>query len=376
MRFAATINSKELPCVLERCDIEARRHLGFACPSCLRAPTWTNWGKARNTMPTAGAPNSTRGNVQVVDISSGPFDDMQACAKPKTAFLKGLADHGVNTIIRYYSDKNNTPCKNITSQERAILHDYGFNVAIVYQYLGRTPGRYTKESGAKDAAFCLNRADEIKQPDGSAIYFGIDADTGTHDPAGVIHYLEEVQKAFKGRFQVGCYGAGAICKQALQHGLVTLTWVPEAPSWAGTKDFMNSGQWTSYQNKTDMIRSGLSRGHGIEIDTDIVNPNVATIGAFGRDGTIAQYDSAELKIIADSRKWVNELRVPLFDKPGGSPTGHVCIARMVRVLAALANDWVSVDIDEDGQPNGCCEAKYLAPLKMPEWSKGCSPMPL
>jgi hypothetical protein len=328
-------------------------------------------------MLTVAAPNSTRGNVQIIDISSGPFDDLKACAKPKTLFLNGLVNHGINTVIRYYSDKNNTPCKNITLQERTLLHDYGFNVAIVYQYLGRTPGRYTKETGGKDAAFCLKRADEIKQPDGSAIYFGIDADTGTHDPAGVLHYLEEVQKTFRNRFQVGCYGAGAICKRALEHKLVTFTWVPEAPAWAGTKDFMNSGQWTLYQNKTDMVRSGLSRGHGIEVDTDIVNPNADTIGAFRRDGTIARYDKAEMQIIADGRKWANQLEVPLFDRPGGSQTGHVCIARMVRILDTLENGWVSIDTDEDGQPDGCCEAKYLSPLtNMPEWSRGCAPMPL
>jgi hypothetical protein len=328
-------------------------------------------------MLTATAPNSTHGNIQVIDISSGPFDDRDACVGPKIAFLKGLADHGVNTIIRYYSDKNNLPCKNITPEERTLLHEHGFNVAIVYQYLGRAPGKYTKESGAKDAAFCLKRADEIRQPAGSAIYFGIDADTGTHDPTGVLHYLEEVHKAFKGRFQIGCYAAGAICKRALEQDLVTLTWVPEAPAWAGTKDFMNSGKWTLYQNKTDMIRSGLSRGHGIEVDTDIINPAVDTIGSFRGDGKIAKYDSAEMQIIADSRKWVNQLKMPLFDKPGGSNTGHVCIARMVRVLDTLENGWVSVDIDEDGQPNGCCEAKYLAPLTMmPEWGRGCTSMQL
>jgi Rv2525c-like, glycoside hydrolase-like domain len=316
-------------------------------------------------------------DVQIVDISSGPYDQ-DTCSTPKKAFLKNLADHGVNTIIRYYSDKNNTPCKNVTKEERALLHDHGFNLAIVYQYMGRTPGRYTKETGAKDGKFCIGRADEIKQPDGSAIYFGIDADTAIHNPEGVLQYFEQVNKAFKGRFKIGCYGAGTVCDQVLAKGLVAFTWVPEAPAWNGTRAFMNSGKWTFYQNKTDMTKSGLSKGHGIEVDTDIVNPKFDSVGAFDRQGTLIKYEKASVQAVADARRWVNRLSMPLFDKPGGTRIGHMCIARMVRVLAPAAESgWVSIDIDEDGQPNGFCEAKHLATLSnMPEWVSGCQPMPL
>lgn len=325
-------------------------------------------------MPEVGA---AAGNVQIVDISEGPFEDKNRCRGPKEKFLKGLADHGVNTIIRYYSDEDNLPCKNITKYERGVLHDYGFNVAIVYQYKGRTPGRYTKESGNKDAGTCLARAEDIKQPDGSVIYFGIDADTATHDPAGVIEYFDQVGKRFAGRFQVGCYAAGEICKKVLARQLVTHTWVPEAPAWQGTRSFMNSGDWTFYQNKTDMTKSGLARGHGVEVDTNIVNPKFDTIGAFGRDGTIAKYEKGEVEAIASARKWVSRDELAIFDEPNGSKTGHMCIARMVRVLKHIDANWVEVDIDEDGAADGVCEVGFLSPLaEMPEWTSRCKPMAL
>ena len=316
------------------------------------------------------------GKVQIIDISSGPFDK-ETCSHPKPDFLRNLAERGIRTVIRYYSDQDNLPCKNISREERSLLHDFGFSVAIVYQFNGRAPGRYTKETGKKDARFCLTRAEEIGQPDGSAIYFGIDADTATHDPAGVIDYLVEVNRIFGGRFLIGCYGAGTICKKALDEELVALTWVPEAPAWSGTRDFMNSGRWTFYQNKTDMTLSKLSKGHGIEIDTDIVNPKFNTIGAFARDNSIVSYDASDVRAIADARKWVNQLKMPLFDSPGGSQIGHMCIARMVTVLSPLSAGWVSIDIDEDGDPNGCCESRFLSPLAiMPRWMPGCAPMPL
>jgi hypothetical protein len=140
---------------------------------------------------------------------------------------------------------------------------------------------------------------------------------------------------------------------------------------------MKDMTWTFYQNKTDMLKSGLSKDFGIKVDTDIVNPAVDTIGAFARDNSIVKYDAVELKAIADCRKWVKPLTMPIFDKPHGHMKGHMCIARMVRVLAQLEPGWVSIDIDEDGDADGCCEARHLLPLEsMPAWEGGCTPMAL
>src|SRR4051794_15327352 len=205
-------------------------------------------------------------------------------------------------------------------------------------------GRYTAATGRKDAAFCLDRANEICQPDGSTIYFGIDADTAVHDPQGVLDYLTEVNAALAPRFAIGCYAAGKICELALNRRLVTFTWVPEAPAWSGTREFMNSGKWTFYQNKTDMRKSDLSRGHGIEVDTDIVNPANSTIGAFDRAGNLVSYPKEDLDAIATMRMWVNQKETTLFDRPGGSKVGHMCIARMVRVISKVDANWVTIDI--------------------------------
>lgn len=324
-------------------------------------------------MPTS----ETAGNIQIIDISEGPFEDEVHCTGPKDRLLKNFADRGVNTIIRYYSDKNNTTCKNITPYERDILHGYGFNIAIVYQYQGRAPGRYNAAHGVADAELCLNKANEIKQPDGSAIYFGIDADASTHNPSDVVAYLDAVNKKFAGRFAIGCYGAGTVCRRALDHPYIAFTWVPEAPAWDGTQDFMNDKLWTFYQNKTDMTKSGLSDGRGYKVDTNFVNPKFDTIGAFRKDGTPVKYDRTEVGLIASQRKWVNISELPIFDRPHGTKVTHMCIARMVRVLSDIDQDWVNVDIDEDGEANGVCEKKYLSPLdKMPKWTNVCSPVSL
>lgn len=316
-------------------------------------------------------------SIQIVDLSEGPFDNHTDCSSPKQRFLQGLANHGIKTVIRYYSDQNNLPCKNITVQERQLLHSFGFSVAIVYQYNGRMPGRYTAATGRTDGAFCLGKANELRQPDGSALYFGIDADTAVHDPGGVIDYFTEINTILGARFRIGCYAPGAICAEAQKQKLVSYTWVPEAPAWSGTRDFINSGHWTMYQNKTDMRSSELSKGHGIDVDTDIVSPTSNTIGAFDQHGNIAMYAPADVQAIAAARMWVNQAQMPIFDAPGGHQIGHMCIARMVTVLARVNVDWVSVDINEDGRSEGVCQLRSLSPLQaMPAWTPGCTPIPL
>lgn len=339
-------------------------------------------------LPARAARDDTR--IHVIDMANAPFFDRNqvpdaldggnACTRPNHLFLDSLVNSGVDTVLRYYSDQNNAGlnCKNVTRRERDLLHDHGLALAIVYQFEGRAKNRYTGARAETDAAFCLARARAIGQPDGSAIYFGVDSDAALNTDQGVIDYFRAVRRIFGGRFRVGIYAAGARCRLIRDAGLADYFWVPEAPAWSGTRDFMNSGQWTVYQNKTNIDKSLLTRGMDqvLHIDTDMLNPGVGdTIGGFGRDGSILRYDRARLRAVAGARFWVTAGQLDVHDEPDGASTSHVCIARMVHVLDA-GPDWALVDTDEDGFGDGYCRRSALAPLSaMPEWRKGtCIPM--
>ena len=330
------------------------------------------------------APDS---RMHVIDMANAPFFDRDdvvrgldagnACTRPNHAFLEGLVNSGVDTVLRYYSDQNNAglTCKNVTRRERDLLHDHGLALAIVYQFEGHAKNRYTGQRATQDGAFCLERARVIGQPEQSTIYFGVDSDRGANTDQGVLDYFREIRRVFGGRFNVGIYAAGVRCELIRKAGLAKYFWVPEAPAWAGTRDFMNSGKWTVFQNKTNINNSRITAGMDpvLHIDTDIINPATTdTIGAFLRDGTLRRYDPARLHAIADARHWVTTGKLEVFDEPDGSVAGHICIARTVHVLEA-GGEWAWVDTDEDGIADGYCRQSALSPLSnMPKWRRtGC-----
>ena len=139
---------------------------------------------------------------------------------------------------------------------------------------------------------------------------------------------------------------------------------------------MNSGAWTLYQCKTDVQKSSLSRdmGQEVKLDVDFINPLAKpTIGAFNKDGSEKTYAPDRIRTIAERRLWVNADTVNLHKTPGGAVVGHMCIARIVHVLA-YEGDWAKVDIDEDGIENGYCLKSQLAPLaSMPKYNRACTP---
>ena len=342
---------------------------------------------AAATLPLTGLPLRAQvadSRIHIIDMANAPFfdrdtvprdlDGANACTRPNHTFLERLVEGGVDTVLRYYSDTNNAGlnCKNVTRRERDLLHDHGLALAIVYQHEGRAKNRYTGARASKDAAFCLQRARAIGQPEGSTIYFGVDSDAALNTDQGVLDYFKGINRAFGGRFRVGIYAAGARCELIRRAGLADAYWVPEAPAWAGTRDFMNSGQWTVFQNKTNINKSWLTSdlGQTLHIDTDIVNPRQAnSIGGFLRDGSLKRYDPARLDAIARSRYWVTDTTLPVHAIPNGREVTHVCIARTVHVVAQVG-DWALVDVDEDGVDDGYCRMEALAPLgTMPQWRR-------
>lgn len=329
--------------------------------------------------------------VHIIDMANPGFfdrdqlpaglDGTNACTRANHDFLETLVNAGVDTVLRYYSDQNNAGlnCKNVTRRERDLLHDHGLALAIVYQFEGRAKNRYTGARARADAEFCLSRARTIGQPEGSAIYFGVDSDAALNSDQGVLDYFRTVNDVFGGRFRVGIYAAGARCALIRDAGLADYYWVPEAPAWAGTREFMNSGEWTLFQNKTNIDRNLVTAGLGqtLHIDTDIVNPASGnTIGGFNRDGSVKTYDPDRLKAVAAARYWVTKGKLDIFPDPDttAAPVGHACIARTVHVLDTVG-DWAWVDLDEDGFPEGYCRRDGLAPLdRMPSWRTGCKPV--
>lgn len=299
--------------------------------------------------------------VQIVDTGHGT----------NATFLRALADNGVKTIFRYYAQGNNLPGKNITARERDMIFDHGLSIAIVYQWEAYRPGRFNPAAGREDARFCMERAAEIGQPHGSAIFFAVDNDS--HSREDVVAYLEAVKRTLDGRFQIGCYGSGYQCAGVIDAGCATMAWIAEAPAWRGSREFINSRRWHIFQNKTQIESNRYMSAGGIPIDTDILNSRYDSIGAFDRHGSVVRYDSATVRQIYDRRMFVTATQLNIRERPHGRVTSHVCVARTVHVLS-IENGWARLDLDEDGRADGYCSAEFLVPLhQMPAYVRGCTP---
>lgn len=304
----------------------------------------------------------TGSNIQIVDTGHGTNE----------AFLRPLAENGVRTIFRYYAQENNIPGKNVTPYERDMIFAHGLSLCIVYQHQAYRQNRFNTATGIEDANFCLARAAEIRQPQGTAIFFGVDSDT--HTDAAVIEYLSAVRQVLGRQYEIGCYGSGGHCAAAINAGVATLTWVAEAPAWGGTRQFINSRQWTLYQNKTQIEGSPIMSAGGVPIDTNILNPGFSSIGAFDRFGTRVVYNTAELQYAYDRRMFVAATELNIRDRPGGTVISHMCVARTVHVLG-VEGEWALVDTNEDGRADGYCSTEFLRPLnQMPAYVSGCQPL--
>lgn len=301
-------------------------------------------------------------NVLIVDTGHGT----------NAAFLRPLADNGVQTIFRYYAQEDNIPGKNITPRERDMIFDHGLSLAIVYQHKAYLRDRFTARTGDRDARFVLGRAREIRQPRGSAIFFAVDSDA--HTPADVIAYLRAVRRVIGNRYEIGCYGSGTNCAAAVNAGLATLSWVATSPAWGGTRAFINSGGWHLYQNKVQIESNPIMSAGRVPIDTNIINPRFDSVGAFDRRGDRVRYDPARLRIAYERRMFVAANQLNVREKPEGRVIAQLCSARTVHVLR-ISNGWAQVDLEEDGRANGWCCADYLRPIhEMPDYTPGCSPM--
>ena len=171
--------------------------------------------------------------------------DMASHADP---IINELQQNGVTTVFRYYASsfQEHLPQKRLMRAEADALLEAGLGVGVVYQFHNNELSSMTRERGRADANFSLNHANNvIAQPEGSAMYFGVDGDWfTTADQAKVARYFEAVNEVFAdaGRpYRIGVYGSGTTCRNLKAAGLATLFWLPLSTGWSGTRDF--SQRW-------------------------------------------------------------------------------------------------------------------------------------
>jgi hypothetical protein len=159
--------------------------------------------------------------------------------------VQALTNNKVDTIGRYFCHSNDPHAyKLISRNEARQITQANIRLFTVYE------GPLDLSNGQDHANTAMDCATNIGQPQGSAIYFGIEKDGGfaSADIAKITAYFKNIKNTIAGKFDIGIYSNGTPCGALLQAGLVKYTWLAAASyTHDGTWDFYASGLWTLAQ---------------------------------------------------------------------------------------------------------------------------------
>ena len=268
----------------------------------------------------AAPPCNSHREFPVVDLSQPVTTITTKSGKSGTEAFKAI---GVKTIARYYDwVDGETTCKSLFPKESDALIAAGFSIVAIFQHENSDPETFIDKSrGAKDAREAIEMAAANGQPAGSAIYFAVDGVDQTikdavfewrvnkgqnvsaarkqrllrADPSYrkhikfyerfrqyhrnafgkgadalnersmlpfVDHYFNEVNRILKadGRYRVGVYGSGLVCKHIQGKGLAKFCWLAMSSGWPGTKAHRSSGNWHLAQQLTTFCKGWQFNG--------------------------------------------------------------------------------------------------------------------
>jgi hypothetical protein len=328
-------------------------------------------------LPAFGQPNDPA-SIAIIDTPNNA-----------ARFASKLAAQNVKVVVRFYARKPQPGLRekmmasdgNMIDgvREPAVLIRNGLSLVSLYQYWNNRPEKFLKgleDTGsakaevAADAKAALEHAKLVGQPEGSAIYFGVDFNVTRNRAEAVLDYFRAMNRTVGGHYAIGVYGNGLVNRMLRQEKLVTYNWISASRSHEGTVDFYNSGQWHLFQNQVDRrwFAPPGKCGAGLDVDTNVQNPTVAGIGAWGA----GEIGKARNRKIFDERRFA--IRATPVVQENGGRQGCKADSRVpknanVRILAQ-SGAWCGVDVDEDGDADGHVRTADLTSslATMPPWA--------
>jgi hypothetical protein len=307
-----------------------------------------------------------------------------------------LAAQNVKVVVRFFARKPQPGLREKVMasdgnmidgvREPTILIRNGLSIVSLYQYRNNLPEKFMKgleDTGsakaevAADVKAALEQAKLVGQPEGSAIYFGLDFNVTRATLDSVLEYFRVINQTVGNHYAIGVYGNGFVNRTLRQEKLVAYNWLSVSRAHAETVDFYNSGQWHLFQNQVDRRWFGPSGkcATGLDLDTNIQNPRASSIGAWGGAGEV---DKSRNQRIFDQRRFVirpTPVVQQSADAAGGGGDRLGCkadsrVARNTNVrILAQSGAWSGVDVDEDGIADGQVKTADLTSdlATMPPW---------
>jgi hypothetical protein len=209
------------------------------------------------------------------------------CSLHTTKHIACLKEAGVDVVFRYYARRKQPGYeeKILRSDEAIALSETGISIAVVYQYNARSPGKFNYDQGLSDGRVARKYAHKtIKQPAGTAIYFGVDYDPlHEHISTHIMPHFKGLAEAMRedapyAPYHIGVYGGWNVCDRLDTERLVKFKWLSQSTGYGGSaerKRYVASKRWDLVQG---MPRKDLC--HGLEHDRNIVKEGLLDFGQF------------------------------------------------------------------------------------------------
>lgn len=264
--------------------------------------------------PALAAPScNTHKEFTAVDLSQPVTSITTKSGKSGVEAFKAI---GIKTIARYYDwPAADITCKSLLPAESDAIIAAGLNILTIFQHENSDPESFFDRSkGAIDAKAALKMAAANGQPKGSAIYFAVDGvdqtikdavfEYGVNNGKSVskarrnrllkadmafrkhIHFYERflryhksvfrkpvpsirasdmlpaveryfraVKSGINGKYKIGVYGSGMVCKHLRAKGLVEYCWLAMSTGWPGYKEVYASSKWSLAQQHTTYCKN-------------------------------------------------------------------------------------------------------------------------
>jgi hypothetical protein len=337
--------------------------------------------------------------------------DTSADTRP---FLSEMAGAGIQVVARYLArckqpiaglegkrlidqgprNDPNSEVAQLLANRFAILSVYQFyngSSAKVFGKLGDNSlpdancnpappgGRGAAQEARLDAIAAVDQARDLGQPQGSAIYFGMDFDYDPNSDGGeiegrIIAYFTELGSILRpAGYSIGVYGNGYVLDLLQTRGLADYTWISASASFFQTSPYYRAGKWHLFQHEVDTEWFGTSQGggctQGLKLDGDVQNPATPDpyIGLWDAQGRFT-INPIFNEIIAADRRFVCDGDAVIRHAAGLNASertkAQVCKNRKSTPIAAVAGysyavtigrqqgKLIEVDVDDDGRFDG------------------------
>ncbi len=182
---------------------------------------------------------------------------------------------GFSYVGRYLTGTvGGSTSKALTRQELNYIFDAGLNAFPIYEDFPKDGGinYFNETQGVFDAISAINAAVQLGLPEGTIIYFAVDADALDGEiTSNIIPYFSGLKKRFTSdnypNYRIGVYGTRNVCSRVTEAGYAVKSFVSDmSTGWSGNLGFKMPSNWSYDQFRT--ITVGNATLGFVEVDMD------------------------------------------------------------------------------------------------------------